>query len=170
MNIFQKIIAFFKRRKNTKPCSTKSDQDFERAFNFVLKWEGNYSNDKHDPGGETKFGISKRAHPNEDIRNLTVDRAKGIYKRDYWQKSACDKLPWPLSWVHFDCAVNVGVRRANKILESIPGSTDIKTKAMSAIDKREKFYLNIIKARPKMKKFQRGWFNRTKDLREQALS
>lgn len=36
-------------------------ENFEKAFSFVLKWEGVYTNDKDDPGGETKYGISKKA-------------------------------------------------------------------------------------------------------------
>ena len=35
---------------------------FDAAVSYVLKWEGGYSNDPDDPGGETNFGISKRAY------------------------------------------------------------------------------------------------------------
>ena len=34
---------------------------FETAFRFTLGHEGGYVNDARDPGGETKFGISKRS-------------------------------------------------------------------------------------------------------------
>jgi lysozyme family protein len=58
--------------------------DFEQAVEFVLGHEGGYSNDPNDPGGETNFGISKRAYPNVDIKNLTRDGAKEIYLHDFW--------------------------------------------------------------------------------------
>lgn len=90
---------------------------FNKAVEFVLKHEGYYSNDPSDAGGETKFGISKRAYPNLDIKNLTRDKAIDIYKRDYWDKLPAD-LPIPIRCVLFDCAVNTGVSRAIRLLQS----------------------------------------------------
>ena len=55
---------------------------FDVYFEKVISHEGGYSNDAKDPGGETNFGISKRAYPQVDIKNLTRDAAKQIYKRD----------------------------------------------------------------------------------------
>ncbi len=66
---------------------TVMEENFEKAMTFIFKWEGGYVNDGNDPGGETNFGISKRAYPNLDIKNLTKDEAKQIYYRDYWEKS-----------------------------------------------------------------------------------
>ena len=48
---------------------------FEEAVKSVLKHEGGYVNDPKDPGGETNFGISKRAFPDLDIKNLTEEDA-----------------------------------------------------------------------------------------------
>ena len=47
-----------------------TDQDFATAVAFVLQHEGGYVHNPADPGGETKFGISKRAHP--DLGRLGV--------------------------------------------------------------------------------------------------
>jgi lysozyme family protein len=58
--------------------------DFDQAVEFVLGHEGGYSNDPNDPGGETNFGISKRSYPDVDIKNLTREGAKEIYRRDFW--------------------------------------------------------------------------------------
>ena len=44
-------------------------------------------------GGETKYGISKRAHSNVDIKNLTVEDACAIYREDYWKPCKAEKLP-----------------------------------------------------------------------------
>jgi hypothetical protein len=40
---------------------------FDAAFPIVVGIEAGYVNDPQDPGGETKYGVSKRAYPNEDI-------------------------------------------------------------------------------------------------------
>jgi len=89
---------------------------FTKAVTFVLKHEGYYSNDPKDPGGETKFGISKRAYPDLDIKNLTMDGAAAIYRRDYWDKLP-KGLPESVHGVLFDCAVNTGITRAIKLLQ-----------------------------------------------------
>jgi hypothetical protein len=80
---------------------------FDAAFSIVVGIEGGYVCDPKDPGGETKYGISKRRYPNEDVANLTLDRAKTLYRRDYWQ-AAWDALPWEQSLLMFDAAVNGG--------------------------------------------------------------
>ena len=51
---------------------------WDDVFDRLIGHEGEYSNDPNDPGGETKWGISKRAYPNLDIKNLTRDGAKTI--------------------------------------------------------------------------------------------
>lgn len=58
--------------------------DYLTVFDRVIKSEGGYINDPQDPGGETKFGISKRQYPDLDIANLTREQAKAIYFNDYW--------------------------------------------------------------------------------------
>lgn len=83
-------------------------QAFDRALEFVLAREGGYSNDVHDPGGETRYGISKRIYPDLDIKNLTVKQAGEIYKRDYWDPNWCDQLPYWAALAVFDTAVNMG--------------------------------------------------------------
>lgn len=81
---------------------------FNAAFEIVVGIEAGYVNDPQDPGGETKYGISKRAYPELDIANLTIDQAKEIYRRDYWDRCACDTLSWERALCVFDCAVNQG--------------------------------------------------------------
>ena len=51
---------------------------FDEIIDVVLHHEGGYVNDPKDPGGETNYGISKRAYPDVDIKNLTEDGAKDI--------------------------------------------------------------------------------------------
>jgi lysozyme family protein len=85
----------------------------------ILKAEGGYVNSPHDPGGETKYGISKRAYPNEDIANLTVDRAIEIYRNDYWYAIRGYDLPPPLALLVMDHAVNAGVSAASVMLQKL---------------------------------------------------
>lgn len=96
---------------------TPFSASFERAFDFLMFVEGGYVNNKYDKGGKTKYGISKKAYPQEDIENLTIERAKEIYRRDYWESVYCDNLIPNLALVVFDFAVNSGVSTAVKYLQ-----------------------------------------------------
>ena len=75
---------------------------------MIVGIEAGYVADPQDPGGETKYGISKRRYPSEDIPNLTLERAKFLYQRDYWSTQGCDRLEWTQALLVFDCAVNGG--------------------------------------------------------------
>lgn len=90
---------------------------FNRAVKFILEHEGGYVNDPDDPGGETKYGISKRSYPDIDIASLTEERAIAIYFEDYWIEANCHVLPEPVAMLIFDAAVNQGHRRAAKSLQ-----------------------------------------------------
>ena len=94
---------------------------FDRAVEMVLKHEGGYVNDSRDPGGETRFGISKRAYPDVDILRLTEDEAKAIYRRDYWDKLRTDEIPEELAICLFDAAVNMGRDKAVRLLQRACG-------------------------------------------------
>jgi len=91
--------------------------NFDEAFAKIIAHEGGYGNDRRDAGGQTKYGISKAAYPGEDIANLTLDRAKAIYLRDYWGPAACDAMPDPAKLQVFDAAVNHGVKTAIRLIQ-----------------------------------------------------
>lgn len=91
--------------------------NFALALDFVLAHEGGYVNDPQDPGGETKYGISKRAYPSLDIANLTREDAAKIYRSDYWDKCRCGELPPGTDLLTFDAAVNQGPRAAIQMLQ-----------------------------------------------------
>jgi lysozyme family protein len=96
---------------------------FDFAIGLVLQNEGGYVNHPSDPGGETKYGITKRQYPELDIANLTVEQAKGIYKRDYWDAISGDRLPPQIATLVFDCAVNQGPKRAIKFMQTALGTS-----------------------------------------------
>lgn len=90
---------------------------FADAVAIVLEHEGVLSDDARDPGGLTKYGISKRAYPDLDVAALTREAAIAIYHRDYWTPIRGDDLPWALALPAFDCAVNQGVGTAARVLQ-----------------------------------------------------
>lgn len=96
---------------------------FDDAFERLVGHEGGYVNHPADPGGETKFGISRRSYPGEDIKGLTLARAKAIYLRDFWGPAGCDALPDTLRFDHFDFAVNSGPHTAIVTLQRVVGET-----------------------------------------------
>lgn len=95
--------------------------NFLEAVDFIIYLEGGATvvNDPDDPGGLTKFGISQRSYPNLDIRNLTIDQAREIYKADFWDKVNGDNLPSGLNLLVFDAAINQGEDRASMALQRI---------------------------------------------------
>lgn len=133
--------------------------NFTKVIEFVLKHEGGYCHHAADPGGETNFGISKRAYPNVDIKNLKKQQAVEIYFKDYWLKAGCEQMEFPLAACQMDCAVNAGIGRANQFLKACNGDYKL------YLELRRTWYLDLIKRKPTMKVFQKGWLNRTVDLK-----
>lgn len=95
---------------------------FGMAIGLLLDMEGGYVNDWRDPGGETKYGISKRAYPTVNIGALTEADAALIYRRDYWDAMRCDDMAPALAICVFDCAVNQGKGAATKLLQRAVGA------------------------------------------------
>ena len=90
---------------------------FETAVDFVLTAEGGLVDDPSDPGGLTNFGISQRAYPHLNIRELTIADAKALYRKDYWDRCSCGKLPHAIALVVFDAAVNQGASASIRMLQ-----------------------------------------------------
>lgn len=83
--------------------------NFDDAINIVLKNEGIYSNDIYDHGGETKYGISKSSYPALDIKTLTLDQAKSIYRDDFWDMLNLSEVrEQAIASKIFDLSVNIG--------------------------------------------------------------
>lgn len=145
---------------------------FEKAIEFVLSFEGGYVDDPRDPGGETNFGISKRAYPSLDIKNLTRDEAIAIYKRDYWDACKCGQLPSPLALMVFDIAVNQGASTASHLLQEALGvkqdgiigmvtiSTALKANLKDALSKLMAARCQRYSTLKNIHLYGRGWFRR----------
>lgn len=131
---------------------------FKEALRFVLSKEGGYVNDPNDPGGETKWGISKRAYPTLDIKNLTEQQCIDIYLADYWNACGCNGLSPALGAAVFDSAVNCGVSRA------IDWRRRCNDDPKVVVELRREYYLDIIRRNPKLQKYEKGWWNRLAEL------
>lgn len=97
---------------------------FNRAFHHVLGIEGDYSDDKNDRGGKTRFGITEavaRAHGYlGEMKDLPIEVAHKIYKAQYWDLLRLDDiaaLSEPIAEELFDTAVNCGVGIAGSFLQ-----------------------------------------------------
>lgn len=148
-----------------------NEADFQRSLKFVLDHEGNYSFDKNDPGGETKYGISKKSHPKLDIKNLTIEEAEEIYRREYWVPSRADAYSWPLCLAVFDVAVNSGIVRSLRMTERTFGdgfctSNEI---ALAMCNHRDGHYDRLVASRPELSRYLKGWKNRVADLRKVVM-
>jgi len=133
--------------------------NLKEALAFTLKWEGGYVNDHNDPGGETKWGISKRQYPEENIANLTKERALEIYMEDYWKPIGGDNLPYPFCVAVFDTAVNCGVGRTKGWLQKTHDTKEF-------MELRHRHYMYIINKNPRLMKFAKGWWARQSDLQK----
>ncbi len=160
---------------------------FKPAFDHTVGIEGGYVNDPDDPGGETKYGISKRSYPQVDIKKLTIDQAAVIYRRDYWDKLRLGEITsQPIADELFDSAVNCGVPSAGEWLQralnmvgghnlnglSVDAKIGRKTlvavnscRYLAAVHKclngfQFERYMNIVRRDISKRKFLRGWLRR----------
>jgi lysozyme family protein len=160
------------------------DKNFDYAIDIVLKHEGGsaISNHSADPGGLTRYGISQRSYPNVNIRNLTLEKAKDIYYRDYWVKGRYNKINHKkLSAKVFDAAVNMGNKQANKLIQracltagkslvvdgmlgkkSFKAINECDGDLLLAVFKSEmaSYYRLLIARRPSLAVFKNGWKKR----------
>jgi len=94
------------------------DKTFDKAIAYTLRHEGGHVFDPKDPGGETRFGISKRSYPKIDIKNLRLAEAVYLYRVDFWVRPKFNKITVPtIATKVFDLGVNTSPRRAAKMLQ-----------------------------------------------------
>jgi len=110
--------------------------NFETVFDRLIGHEGGWSDDPRDPGNwtggrpnvgqlkGTKFGIAANTYPDIDIKGLTLDAAKAIYRRDWWDKIHADEMPGAVAYQVWDFAVNAGMSRAVISLQRAVGVAD----------------------------------------------
>lgn len=176
------------------PAATKGEakgtRHFHRCMDVILLHEGGYADHPNDPGGATNFGITHKtlaawrkvdACTREEVRALTVDEAKEIYRANYWNALNCDQLPKGVDLVTFDMGVNAGVGRAARILQEVlavkadgqVGPITIGAANQSepefVINRFSDLRLEFYKSLSTWETFGRGWMRRTAETRETAL-
>lgn len=91
----------------------KVPMKISRMIGALIAVEGGYSNHPDDPGGETIYGISKRWWPEYWANGRpTSATAREFYYREFWLAFRLDDVPFPVAQEIFECAVNMGLKRA----------------------------------------------------------
>lgn len=162
--------------------------NFDKCLGYVLEHEGGYVDHPEDPGGRTNRGITQKVYEKhldrpvteEEMKELPLEHAKAIYKKDYWDKVCGDDLPNGLDFSVFDWAVNSGPSRAAKVLQKLVDVTAdgaIGPLTLAAVDthsvgdligdfgkERELFYRRL----STFGTFGKGWLNRLDKTQKQS--
>jgi lysozyme family protein len=164
------------------------NENWEMAFQMVLKHEGGYVNNPKDPGGMTNLGVTKKVweeyvgHEVDEaiMRGLTPDMVQPLYKKNYWDRIKGDQLPDGVDYAAYDLAVNSGVGRAAKYLQQIagvPADGMIGPKSIEAIkacpaeevvDALCDMRLEFLKRLPTWTTFGKGWERRVVEVKQKA--
>lgn len=159
-------------------------ENYDFCLQQVLKYEGGYSNHKLDPGGSTMRGVTqdvydgwRKSHNQavQSVKNISNDELQGIYRQLYWDKIRGDDLPSGLDLAVFDFAVNSGVSRASKYLQSIVGTPQdgiigpvtIQAAKMYVAQALTDKRLGFMKSLSIWPTFGKGWQARINDVKKQ---
>ena len=173
---------------------TPKDSNFDACLTLVLGAEGGFANDARDKGGATNFGITigtltewrRSRSPDatvtiDDVRALTLDEAKEIYRSRYWNVMRCEDMPVGVDLLVFDFGVNAGTGRSARVLQQILGveqdgsvgpvtlnglNTCPKDKIIRDFSARR---LDFYRSLGDFSVFGAGWTNRTNSMLEAAL-
>lgn len=164
-------------------------QNYDQALSAVLVHEGGYVNHPRDPGGATNRGVTQTVYddwrvthglPERSVKEITDAEVMAIYKHGYWDRAKGDELPSGVDYAVFDFAVNSGVSRAIRYLQTAAGTasdgvigpmTLEAIRAMSAhglIDRLCDERLSFLKRLPIFDTFGKGWTRRVEDVRRKA--
>jgi lysozyme family protein len=166
-----------------------TEPTFESALRFTRWSEGNLSDDPHDSGGRTKWGVTQasydawrftRKQPFQPVDMMTVDEMKQIYKELYWDTGTCQPMPAKLAITHFDWCVNHGPWAAKQMLQALLGvrtdgaigqktlaaiaAQDIGELVAAYIQARRDWYHDRVEQKPDQGRFLDGWLNRCDNL------
>ena len=163
--------------------------NFDKCLAMLLEHEGGYVNSKHDRGGMTNLGVTRRVYEDwmdrpvteQEMRDLTPDDVAPIYKKNYWDRVKGDQLPSGVDWCAFDWAVNSGSGRPAKAIQRAVGATQdgaIGNQTLGLIAEKEpKFIIDYVytvrqsfyESLDDFKHFGRGWSRRNTETLHQAM-
>lgn len=155
---------------------------FDDIIPRILEREGGFVSHPNDRGGATNYGITQRVYrewksnPAADVKQITKAEAAEIYRVHYWLPSKAEHLPASIRDLHMDAAVNHGVGRAAKLLQTAAAVTvdgvigpntlraanalNPELLKMRYIVARYKFYGEIIQRDRSQAVFMAGWMGR----------
>ena len=162
---------------------------FPRALAAVLKHEGGWSNHPRDPGGATMKGVTlqtfsdflKRPATKAELKRITDEQLRKIYRDRYWDAIAGDRLAVGLDLVVFDMAVNAGPRRAGRMFQALLGVTPdgaIGPRTLAAAESHDSGTLilaysqerrNYYRSLATFQTFGRGWLRRVDEVEIEAF-
>lgn len=126
---------------------------FDREYAALIEVEGGYVNDPDDAGGETYKGIARRYHPGWNGWPI-IDAAKGdkgfpgaldrdpqldaacraFYRREFWDKLACDQVSPELAAELFEQSVNLPFSATVSYLQS----------ACNALNDEQRYFSDLV--------------------------
>lgn len=151
-------------------------QNYDAILKLIFGSEGGFTLDPKDRGnwtggkvgvGElkgTKYGISAAAFPDRDIRNLTLDDAREIYRSQYWAPIGGDVLPAGVDYTVMDAAVNSGPTRARDWYATTRQPLPVDT-----IDAYNDKRIGFLRGLSSFSTYGRGWLNRIAKVRASSL-
>lgn len=165
---------------------------FSQCLAETLRWEGQYSDDKYDPGGKTMRGIiqkeydsyrASKGQPAQWVKLISDAELHDIYFRSYWAPSRAAEVFPGLDLELFDEAVNSGPVTAVRHLQNCLGMTadgHIGMQTLDAVRKvndrealieaymeRRRAYLKSLKT---FWRFGKGWMDRCDGVEHAARS
>jgi lysozyme family protein len=172
--------------------------NLDDALEFLLDEEGGWSNHPADRGGATMYGITQKAYDSwrrkkkrtlQSVRLVSKDEARELYEEEYWLAASCHKLPWPISYLCFDAAVNSGPLRGKQWVQTGLGvkadgaigpasvaAAELAVKSGDAgkllgiVDARATFLARLVQKTPSQAAFLLGWWRRTLRVLARSLT
>ena len=168
------------------------------ALEYLLEEEGGWSNHPSDRGGATMYGVTQAVYDDyrvrlkkqtkQSVKKITKEEARQLYDVLYWRAAGCDRLPWPISYLVFDAAVNSGVSRGVRWMQSGlkikqdgrvgPQTIAAAQKAvdegdsqaiLAVVDARVEFLARLVQRSASQVEFLLGWWRRTLRVLGRAL-
>ncbi len=163
--------------------------NFNNCLKLVLEHEGGFVNHPDDPGGMTNLGVTAKVWADwkflddvseEMMRGLSEVDVAPLYRANFWNRIKGDHLPKGLDYAVFDYAVNSGVQRAARCLQSLVDvmqDGEIGPKTTAAVNAEDPVVLirelcaerlKFLQRLSHFRTFGRGWTKRVNDVQAAA--
>ena len=170
--------------------------NWDKSFDAVIAHEGGFTSDERDPGnklpdgrkGSTMLGCTQanwEAYVGhkvtwDDMKALTKEDVKPLYKKNYWDAVKGDDLPSGVDYAAFDFAINAGPGASKRMIQralGVAADGAIGPMTMQAIksanpkeflqkfsDAKTAFYQSL----PTFPTYGKGWLRRVADVQQLA--